>query len=114
VALEPEEVAGLAGPKANKAFGPIRSVAIALSSAPIFQGIRPLAQIVWSREIVAGLELAATALPQALGYTKIAGMPVVTGLYALFVAPLALQFSALHAYSSLLPIPPPPPLSRQA
>jgi MFS superfamily sulfate permease-like transporter len=33
----------------------------------------------------AGVALAALAVPQALGYAKIAGMPVVTGLYALLI-----------------------------
>ena len=34
---------------------------------------------------VGGLTLAAMNVPQALGYTKIAGMPVVTGLYTLLL-----------------------------
>ena len=34
---------------------------------------------------LAGLTLAAMNVPQALGYTKIAGMPVVTGLYTLLL-----------------------------
>jgi MFS superfamily sulfate permease-like transporter len=38
---------------------------------------------------VAGLQLAAMNIPQALGYTKIAGMPVVTGFYTLLLPLLA-------------------------
>jgi high affinity sulfate transporter 1 len=38
---------------------------------------------------VAGLTLAALAIPEVLGYAKIAGMPVVTGLYTMLV-PLVL------------------------
>lgn len=40
------------------------------------------------RDARAGLTLAAMNIPQALGYTRIAGMPVVTGLYTLLL-PLA-------------------------
>lgn len=40
-------------------------------------------------DVLAGVTLAALAIPQALGYAKIAGMPVVTGLYALLL-PMAL------------------------
>jgi high affinity sulfate transporter 1 len=39
-------------------------------------------------EILAGVTLAALAIPEALGYARIAGMPVVTGLYTMLV-PLA-------------------------
>jgi sulfate permease, SulP family len=38
---------------------------------------------------LAGLQLAAMNIPQALGYTKIAGMPVVTGYYTLLLPLLA-------------------------
>jgi high affinity sulfate transporter 1 len=46
-------------------------------------GTRPL------RDAVAGIELAAMSIPQALGYTSIAGMPAVTGFYTLFLPLLA-------------------------
>src|SRR5262249_17863193 len=41
------------------------------------------------RDAVAGFTLAAMNVPQALGYTKIAGTPVVTGLYTLLLPLLA-------------------------
>lgn len=41
------------------------------------------------RDAVAGVVFAAIDIPQALGYTRIAGMPVVTGLYALLLPVLA-------------------------
>ncbi|WP_203981622.1 SulP family inorganic anion transporter, partial [Planosporangium flavigriseum] len=47
-------------------------------------------------DIVAGVTLAALGIPQSLGYARIAGMPVITGLYAM-VAPMAMF--ALLAYS---------------
>ena len=34
-------------------------------------------------EVVAGATLAAVAIPESMGYTKIAGMPVITGIYTL-------------------------------
>ena len=36
-------------------------------------------------EIIAGATLAALAIPEVLGYAKIAGMPVITGLYTILV-----------------------------
>jgi sulfate permease, SulP family len=47
---------------------------------------------------VAGVALAALAVPQALGYAKIAGMPLVTGLYTLLLpaAVFALLGSSRH------------------
>jgi sulfate permease, SulP family len=51
----------------------------------IFQGIRPFKRAAALRDALAGFTLAAMNIPQALGYTKIAGMPVVTGLYTLLL-----------------------------
>jgi high affinity sulfate transporter 1 len=51
----------------------------------IFQGIRPFKPAAALRDAFAGFTLAAMNIPQALGYTKIAGMPVVTGLYTLLL-----------------------------
>jgi SulP family sulfate permease len=41
------------------------------------------------RDALAGFQLAAMNIPQALGYTKIAGMPIVTGFYTLLLPLLA-------------------------
>ena len=54
----------------------------------VFQGIKPVTRRGALRDALAGLQLAAMNIPQALGYTKIAGMPVVTGFYTLLL-PLA-------------------------
>jgi MFS superfamily sulfate permease-like transporter len=51
----------------------------------VFQGIRPFKPAAALRDALAGFTLAAMNIPQALGYTKIAGMPVVTGLYTLLL-----------------------------
>lgn len=52
---------------------------------PILQGLLPLDRFRVSGEIIAGFTLAALAIPEVMGYTKIAGMPVITGLYTLLV-----------------------------
>jgi MFS superfamily sulfate permease-like transporter len=54
-----------------------------------FQGVRPFNRAGAIRDGRAGFELAAMNIPQALGYTKIAGMPVVTGFYTLLLPLLA-------------------------
>src|SRR4051812_42665806 len=56
---------------------------------PILQGILPIDRSRLSNEVVAGITLAALAIPEVMGYTKIAGTPVVTGLYTLLI-PMAL------------------------
>ena len=50
---------------------------------PATEGRRPI------RDALAGVELAAMSIPQALGYTSIAGMPAVTGFYTLLLPLLA-------------------------
>jgi len=55
----------------------------------VFQGIRPVTRAGAARDALAGFQLAAMNIPQALGYTKIAGMPVVTGFYTLLLPLLA-------------------------
>ena len=56
---------------------------------PIFQGILPIDRSKISTDIIAGVTLAALAIPEVMGYTKIAGMPVITGLYTILI-PMAL------------------------
>ena len=56
---------------------------------PILQGILPIDRSRVSLDVVAGVTLAALAIPEVMGYTKIAGMPVVTGLYTILI-PIAL------------------------
>ena len=51
----------------------------------IFSGIRPVSRTGVMRDALARVTLAAMNVPQALGYTKIAGTPVVTGLYTLLL-----------------------------
>ena len=51
----------------------------------LFQSLRPLSRQGSIRDALAGFQLAAMNIPQALGYTKIAGTPVVTGFYTLLL-----------------------------
>jgi sulfate permease, SulP family len=55
----------------------------------LFRGLRPFERARAGGDALAGVVLAAMDIPQVLGYTKIAGMPVVTGLYTLLLPPLA-------------------------
>ena len=52
---------------------------------PLFSGILPIERKDIGVEILAGVTLAALAIPEVMGYTQIAGMPVVTGLYTLLL-----------------------------
>jgi sulfate permease, SulP family len=54
-----------------------------MSTFRMFSGVRPVTRESAIRDALAGLQLAAMNIPQALGYTKIAGTPVITGLYTL-------------------------------
>ena len=51
----------------------------------LFQGIKPVKRAGAVRDALAGVAFAAMDIPQALGYTRIAGMPIVTGLYSLLL-----------------------------
>ena len=51
----------------------------------LFRGLRPLQRATALRDALAGVVLAAMDIPQVLGYSKIAGMPVITGLYSLLL-----------------------------
>ena len=52
---------------------------------PVFQGILPIKGSRVPADIIAGLTLAALAIPEVMGYTKISGTPVITGLYTILV-----------------------------
>ena len=64
----------------------------------VLDGIRPYRRAWLSKDVVAGITLAALAIPETMGYTKIAGMPVITGLYTILIpiAAFALFGSSKH------------------
>lgn len=51
----------------------------------VLAGALPVERRHWLSEAVAGATLAALAVPEVLGYARIAGMPVVTGLYTMLL-----------------------------
>jgi sulfate permease, SulP family len=58
-------------------------------SLNLFGGIRPIDRRGALRDLIAGVNLASINIPQVLGYARIAGMPVVTGLYTVLLPLLA-------------------------
>ena len=52
---------------------------------PILQGVLPIKRTQIPAEVIAGITLAALAIPEVMGYTKISGTPIVTGLYTLLL-----------------------------
>src|SRR5271169_361254 len=51
----------------------------------LFAGLRPFSRSGAGRDVLAGVTLASINIPQVLGYTRIAGTPVVTGLYTVLL-----------------------------
>ncbi|AFY75047.1 sulfate permease-like transporter, MFS superfamily [Synechococcus sp. PCC 7502] len=71
---------------ANKAQPAIKS------HSRLFQGILPLQRDAIGSDIIAGIVLAALGIPEVMGYTKIAGTPIATGLYTLILPVVAFAF----------------------
>ncbi len=64
----------------------------------LMQAVRPFSRAGAVRDALAGIQLATMNIPQALGYTKIAGMPVVTGFYTLLLPLLAFAIFGSSRY----------------
>ena len=75
-----------------------RSLRARLRAPPVMGGLLPVHRSRITADVVAGITLAAVSIPMALGYAKIAGMPVVTGLYTLLfpMAVFAILGSSRH------------------
>jgi len=56
---------------------------------PIFRAVVPGAKAEIPKDVVAGVTLATLAIPEVMGYTRIAGTPVITGLFTILL-PMAL------------------------
>src|SRR5215469_3286782 len=56
-----------------------------LRELPVLRGVLPIEPSRVPVEVLAGVTLAALSIPEVLGYAKIAGMPLVTGLYTLLL-----------------------------
>jgi high affinity sulfate transporter 1 len=65
---------------------------------PVLQGVVPVDRKRIPVDMLAGVTLAALGIPEVMGYTKIAGMPVITGLYTILIpiAVFALLGSSRH------------------
>lgn len=65
---------------------------------PLLQGLLPFEMARLGPDIIGGITLAALGIPEVMGYTKIIGTPVVTGLYTLLLPVLvfALFGSSRH------------------
>src|SRR5262245_42835134 len=60
----------------------------------LLQGILPYDRALLPRDVVAGVTLAALAIPEVMGYTKIVGTPVITGLYTMLIPVVAFAIFA--------------------
>src|SRR3954469_15621584 len=58
-------------------------------SLPVLRGVLPVDRARVGPDVLAGLTLAAVGVPEVLGYAKIAGMPLVTGLYTMLLPMMA-------------------------
>ncbi|HWJ33755.1 MAG TPA: SulP family inorganic anion transporter [Steroidobacteraceae bacterium] len=54
-------------------------------SIRLFGGLRPFNRVGVIRDCIAGMSVASINIPQVLGYARIAGAPVVTGLYTVLL-----------------------------
>src|SRR6201985_3265352 len=54
-------------------------------SRPVLQGLPPVDRAGTWTDALAGVTLAALGVPEVLGYARIAGMPLVTGLYTILL-----------------------------
>jgi SulP family sulfate permease len=69
---------------------PVRRVRSPLRLVP---GLAGLSRASMGPDLLAGVTLAAIAIPESMGYTKIAGMPVITGIYTLAFPVIAFGLS---------------------
>src|SRR5580698_2608308 len=69
-----------------------------LRTVPVLRGVLPVGRAQLPVDLLAGITLAALGAPEVLGYAKIAGMPLVTGLYTMLLpmAAFAILGSSRH------------------
>ena len=81
-----------------KRTAPLQKTKGSLGRWALFQGLRPFNKSRLWPDILAGITLAAVNIPQAMGYTKIAGTPAVTGLYTLLLPVIAFAMFGASRY----------------
>jgi len=64
----------------------------------LFEGMLPLDSTQFSSEIIAGILMAAIFIPEVMGYSRIAGMPIISGIYTILLpmAVFAIFCSSKH------------------
>jgi high affinity sulfate transporter 1 len=89
---------GEAAPASRPGAPPAESAPKAGRRFDIGQGVLPIDPARVPIDIVAGVTLAALAIPEVMGYTKISGTPIVTGLYTILlpIAVFAILGSSRH------------------
>jgi SulP family sulfate permease len=78
-------------------FGPIKI------SLPITKTLKGYQRSWLRRDMLAGLTVAAVAIPQAMAYAQLAGAPLVAGLYAALVAMLIYALFSTSRYTIVGP-----------
>jgi MFS superfamily sulfate permease-like transporter len=58
-------------------------------SVTLLEGIRPYDRSWLPQDLLAGVTLAALAIPEVMGYTEIAGTPVISGMYTILLPAVA-------------------------
>ena len=69
-----------------------------VARGPFLQGILPLDRSRIASDVLAGATLAALGIPEVMGYTKIIGTPVVTGIYTMLVPMLVFALFGSSRY----------------
>ncbi|MDI6643577.1 MAG: SulP family inorganic anion transporter [Methanobacteriaceae archaeon] len=64
----------------------------------LFEGLLPLKPANYTSEIIAGILMAAIFIPEVMGYARIAGMPIISGIYTILLpmAVFAIFCSSKH------------------
>ncbi len=75
----------MTGSRRNQPAPDGAGVSVWRSRFVVLQGILPVHWPSVPLDILAGITLASLAIPEVMGYTSIAGMPVVTGLYTILI-----------------------------
>jgi high affinity sulfate transporter 1 len=77
------------GEESVNPFGEVESSSFLFRKVPIINQVKSYQKSNFRFDVAAGIALAALAIPQSLAYAQTAGMPVVTGLYALLIPIIA-------------------------
>src|SRR5262245_62467091 len=100
MSTQPGEKAGdgEAAPATVSDTGPAGTATESKRQFNIMQGVLPIDPARVPIDVVAGVTLAAVAIPEVMGYTSISGTPVVTGLYTILlpIAVFAILGSSRH------------------